>query len=102
MCVLRGRPITIGTEISREYVRYAEEIADISYSQAETFSSALLQPTSGSLYPIGKPKLPVRVKVVQAIIRSAGHVVNVRSIVKNICDKATEIIKGNGTILIIV
>ena len=32
MCVLKGKPIVIGTEISREYVCYTEEIADISYS----------------------------------------------------------------------
>ena len=95
MCVLKGKPIAIGTEISKEYVRYAEKIADVSYSQAETFSSALLHPSSGLTYSIGKPKLPVRVKVIQALIRSAGKVVNVCTIVKNIRDKATEIIKGN-------
>ena len=94
MCVLKGKSIAIGTEISREHVRYAEEIADISYSQAETFSSALLHPSSGPTYLIGKPKLPVGVKVIQALIRSAGKVVNVWTIVKNIRDKATEIIKG--------
>ena len=33
-------------------------------------------------------------KVVQAIIRSCGRVVNVRKLVKNIQAKATEIIKG--------
>ena len=101
MCVLKGKPITIGTEISREYVRYAEEIADISYSQAETFSSALLHPSAGPTYSIGKPKLPVHVKVIQALIRSAGKVVNVRTIVKNIRDKATEIIKGSNIMSII-
>ena len=36
----------------------------------------------------------MRVKVIQALIRSAGKVVNVHTIVKNIRDKATEIIKG--------
>ena len=92
MCVLKGKPISIGTEISREYVRYAEEIADISYSHAETFSSALLHPSAGPTYSIGKPKLPVCIKVIQALIRSVGKVVNVRTIVKNIRDKATEII----------
>ena len=35
----------------------------------------------------------MRVKVIQALICSSG-IVNVRTIVKNICDKATEIIKG--------
>ena len=94
MCALQGKPIIIGTEITREYVCYAEEIADVSYSQAETFSSALLHPSSEPLYTIGKPKLPVRVKVIQALIRSSGKVLNVRTIVKNIRDKATEIIKG--------
>ena len=84
MCVLKGKPITIGTEISGEYVCYAEEIADVSYSQAETFSSALLNPSAGLTYAIGKPKLPICVKVIQALIRSAGQVVNVRTIVKNI------------------
>ena len=94
MCVLKGKPIAIGMEISREYVRYTEEIADISYSQAETFSSALLHPSSGPTYSIDKPKLPMQVKVIQALIRSAGKVVNVWTIIKNIRDKATEIIKG--------
>ena len=101
MCVLKGKPITIGTEISREYVRYAEEIADISYSQAETFSSALLHPSAGPTYSIGNPKLPVHIKVIQALIRSAGKVVNVQTIVKNIRDKATEIIKGTKIMSII-
>ena len=36
----------------------------------------------------------MRVKVIQALIRSSGIVVNVRTIVKNIRDKATEIVKG--------
>ena len=94
MCVLHEKPIRIGTEISCQYVHYAEDIADISYSQAETFSSALLNPTGGPTYALGKPKLPIRVKVIQALIRSAGQVVNVRTIVKNICDKTTEVIKG--------
>ena len=93
LCVLCGKPIHIGTEISRQYVQYAEDIADISYSQAEMFSSALLNPTGGPTYSLGKPKLPIRVKVIQALIRSAGQVVNVRTIVKNIRDKATEVIK---------
>ena len=38
-CVLHGEPLNIPTEISADFVRYAEEIADISYSQSETFSS---------------------------------------------------------------
>ena len=94
MCVVRGKPIAIGRKISAEYVCYAEEIADVSYSQAETFSSALFSGGACQQYADGKPKLPVRVKVTQAIIRSSGKVVNVRTIVKNIRDRATEIIKG--------
>ena len=94
MCVVRGKPITIGRHISAQYVRYAEDIADVSYSQAETFSSALFSGSSGQQYACSKPKLPVRVKVIQALIRSSGKVVNVRTIVKNIRDRATEIIKG--------
>ena len=114
-----------------EYARFAEEIADISYSQSETFSSvciyilrpictsitiisyhshiisktfycifykqALLQNSLNTSFTIGRPKLPIRTKVVQAIICSSGKVVNVRTLVKNIREKATEIIKGNST-----
>ena len=94
MCVVRGKPITIGRKILAQYVCYAEDIADVSYSQAETFSSALFSGTTGQQYACSKPKLPVRVKVIQALIRSSGKVVNVRTIVKNIRDRATEIIKG--------
>ena len=36
----------------------------------------------------------MRVKVIQALICSSGIVVNVRTIVKNIHDKATETVKG--------
>ena len=38
-CILHGHPFDIPMEITGEYVRFAEEIADISYSQSETFSS---------------------------------------------------------------
>ena len=38
-CILHGKPLDIPTEITAEYVRFAEEIAAISYSQSETFSS---------------------------------------------------------------
>ena len=94
MCVLRGKPIKIPTEIAASYVRYAEDISDVSYSQAGTFSSTLLGAASGQMFTIGKPKLPVRVKVIQSLIWTSGKVVNVRIIVKNIRDRATEIIKG--------
>ena len=94
MCVLRGKPIKIPTEIAASYVRYAEDISDVSYSQAETFSSSLLSAASGKMFTTGKPKLPIRVKVIQSLIRMSGKVVNVCIIVKNIRDRATEIIKG--------
>ena len=95
MCVLKGKPIKIPTEIGLEYVRHAQNISDVSYSQGETFSSTLLGDGKGQTYTSGKPKLPVRVKVIQSLIRTSGKVVNVCTIVKNIRDRATEIIKGN-------
>ena len=55
---------------------------------------ALLNTTSHAGLAASKPRLPVRVKVIQALIRCPGMVVNVRTLVKNIRDKATEIIKG--------
>ena len=54
----------------------------------------MLQNNLNTSLTIGRPKLPIRTKVIQAIIRSSGKVVNVRTLVKNIRDKATEIIKG--------
>ena len=94
MCVLRGKPIKIPTEIAASYVRYAEDISDVSYSQAETFSSTLLGAASHQMFTTCKPKLPVRVKVIQSLIQTSGKVVNIRIIVKNIRNRATEIIKG--------
>ena len=38
-CILKAEPITIPTSIDGSFVRFAEEIAEISYSQSETFSS---------------------------------------------------------------
>ena len=38
-CILKGEPITIPTSIDGSFMRFAEEIAEISYSQSETFSS---------------------------------------------------------------
>ena len=64
MCVVRGKPITIGRHISAQYVRYAEDIADVSYSQAETFSSALFSGISGQQYACSKP---------EAACQSEGH-----------------------------
>ena len=60
-----------------------------------SYSQALLQNSLNNSFTIRRPKLPIRTKVVQAIIWSSGKVVNVRTLVKNICDKAMEIIKGN-------
>ena len=94
MCVLRGKPIKIPTEIAVSYVRYAEDISDVSYNQAETFSSTLLGTASGKMFTMSKPKLSMRVKVIQSLIQTSGKVVNIRIIVKNIGDRATEIIKG--------
>ena len=94
ICVLRGKPIKIPTEIAVSYVRYAEDISDVSYSQAETFSSTLLGAASGQMFTMDKPKLPMRVKVIQSLIQTSGKVVNICIIVKNIRDRATEIIKG--------
>ena len=37
--VLEGKPCTIPAKVTAEYVRRAEEIADMSYAQSETFSS---------------------------------------------------------------
>ena len=37
-CILHAKPFDIPTEITAEYVRFAEEIADISCSQSKTFS----------------------------------------------------------------
>ena len=38
-CILKGEPITIPTSIDGSFVRFGEEIAEISYSQSEMFSS---------------------------------------------------------------
>ena len=39
LCVLTGKPMVIPTSIEGKYVRFAEEITEISYSQSETFGS---------------------------------------------------------------
>ena len=53
----------------------------------------MLTNSAQSIVSIAKPKLPVRVKVIQALIRSSQVVVNVCTIVKNIWDKAMEVKK---------
>ena len=90
MCVFRGKPIKIPTEIAASY----QDISDVSYSHAETFNSTLLGASSVQMFTTGKPKLPVRVKVIQSLIHTSGKVVNVCVIVKNNRDRATDIIKG--------
>ena len=42
--VVEGRPCTIPRFVTAEYVRRAEDIADISYAQSETFSSVCIFP----------------------------------------------------------
>ena len=37
--MLHGRPFVIPMKISKEYVIYAEELVNVSYSHSETFSS---------------------------------------------------------------
>ena len=43
---------------------------------------------------ISKPKVSDRNKVVHAIIKSSGAVVNVRTLAKNIRNMTTEMVKG--------
>ena len=38
-CVLNARDVTIKNIVAAKYIRFAEEIAEISYAQSETFSS---------------------------------------------------------------
>ena len=37
-CIANGRPVKIPTEISKEFVKHAEEAVNVSYSHSETFS----------------------------------------------------------------
>ena len=120
--------MSIKSIVAAKYIRFAEEIAEISYAQLETFSSVSSQHTSElyvSIYikgnymskyqnililsqallpsnacmslTVSKPKLTIRTKVVQSIIRSCGVIANCRSLVKNIRYNATEVIKGERT-----
>lgn len=41
-CVKNSRPVNIPLEISKDFVKHAEEIVSISYAQSETFSSVSL------------------------------------------------------------
>ena len=52
---------------------YSENVIDFFDLQA------LLQNTLNNSFTIGRPKLPIRTKVVQAIICCSGKVVNVRT-----------------------
>ena len=38
-CIANGRPVKIPTEISKEFVKHAEEAVNVSYSHSEMFSS---------------------------------------------------------------
>ena len=38
-CIADGKPVKIHTEISKEFVKHAEEAINVSYSHSETFSS---------------------------------------------------------------
>ena len=38
-CIANGRPVKIPTEISKEFVKHADEVVNISYSHSEMFPS---------------------------------------------------------------
>ena len=38
-CIASGKPLLIPTSISGQYIKFAEEIVSISYTQSEKFSS---------------------------------------------------------------
>ena len=46
LCVLSARDVSIKNIVAAKYIRFAEEIAEISYAQSETFSSVSIQHTS--------------------------------------------------------
>ena len=46
LCVLSARDVNIKNIVAAKYIRFAEEIAEISYSQSETFSSVSIQRTT--------------------------------------------------------
>ena len=59
-CILKGEPITIPTSIDGSFMRFAEEIAEISYSQSETFSSVRIDFERCSVFErvfnVGRPQ----------------------------------------------
>ena len=120
-CILEGRRVLVPTEIPASYVKKAEEIVSKSYDHSETFSSVCVYGSKrtvdiklllyGSIYKnmllqsllvrgmtknvkINKPMLTNRQKVLSALIRSSGVVVNVRNMVKNIRNITTQTVKG--------
>ena len=44
---------------------------------------------------MSRPKATDRSKVVHALIKSSGHVANVRQLAKNIPNMGTELVEGN-------
>ena len=46
LCVLSARDVNIKSIVAAKYIRFAEEIAEISYAQSETFSSVSIQRTT--------------------------------------------------------
>ena len=59
-CILKGEPITIPTSIDGSFMRFAEEIAEISYSQSEMFSSVRIDFERRSVFErvfnVGRPQ----------------------------------------------
>ena len=114
-CVACGRDLNIPVVLPVEYLKTSEEIIRNSYDHSETFSSvrkevnieiivlqtgvnhykifyflqAILLHGNTSNMTIMKPALTNRQKIIQAIIRYSGIVVNVRTMVKNICQMTT-------------
>ena len=46
LCVLSARDVSIKSIVAAKYIRFVEEIAEISYAQSETFSSVSIQRTT--------------------------------------------------------
>ena len=46
LCVLSARDVNIKNIVAAKYIRFAEEIAEISYAQSETFSPVSIQRTT--------------------------------------------------------
>ena len=46
LCVLSAQDVNIKSIVAAKYIRFAEEIAEISYAQSETFSSVSIKRTT--------------------------------------------------------